>query len=88
MIYFGDGQTDIPCMKLIKSKGGFSVCVYNPDSQRAFETAKKIFNDGRVNFIAPADYKKSSPLDVMVKKVLDNIANKEFIKEKMADIKN
>lgn len=27
MVYFGDGDTDVPCMKLVKAEGGFSIAV-------------------------------------------------------------
>ena len=83
MIYFGDGMTDIPCMKLLKSKGGNSVCVYNPESQRSYNTAKSIYDDGRVNFFAPADYSEGSQLDQLVKKLLNIIADQVFIQNKM-----
>lgn len=83
MIYFGDGMTDIPCMKLLKSKGGNSVCVYNPESPKSYNTAKSIFKDGRVNFFAPADYSENSQLDQLVKKLLNIIADQNFITNKM-----
>ena len=33
MIYLGDSDTDIPCMKLVNSQGGYSVGVFNPDEK-------------------------------------------------------
>lgn len=33
MIYFGDGMTDIPSMRLVKKGGGYSIAVYKPKSQ-------------------------------------------------------
>ena len=32
MIYFGDGMTDIPSMKITKEKGGNAIAVYRPKS--------------------------------------------------------
>ena len=74
MFYFGDGDTDIPCMKVVKDKGGRSVCVFDADSQRKRATAMRILTDGRVNAVAEADYSEGSALDLYVKKAIDRIA--------------
>lgn len=73
MIYFGDGSTDIPSMKLTKERGGNAIAVYNPkDKDR--EVALKLLRDGRVNFALPADYREHHQLDKVVKTILDKLA--------------
>ncbi|MDR0863358.1 MAG: haloacid dehalogenase-like hydrolase [Candidatus Symbiothrix sp.] len=62
MIYFGDGETDIPCMQLIKQQGGHSIAVYNPGQVQKKTTAEKLIAEDRVNFVCPADYSKNSEL--------------------------
>lgn len=74
MIYIGDGETDVPCMKMVKTYGGHSICVYNPNSNKKKVIANKLFNDGRVNFIAPADYKEDSKIDCIIKDLLKKVA--------------
>lgn len=73
MIYIGDGDTDVPSMKHIKTKGGHSICVYDPNSLKNFGIASKLLKDNRVNFTAPADYKENSKLDNLIKKILKKI---------------
>ena len=73
MIYFGDGYTDIPCMRTTKEKGGHSIAVYKPHSKSKKE-AIKLLTDGRVNFALPADYSEGRELDNVVKTILDKIA--------------
>lgn len=74
MIFVGDGETDIPCFSLVKSLGGHSIAVYKPKTGGAKEKAEKLVDDGRVNFIAPADYSENGGIEDIVKAVMDKIA--------------
>ena len=72
MVYIGDSETDIPCMKLVHSYGGYSVGVYNPvtkDKSRVL----KLMDENRIGYYAPADYTEGSELDSLVLEVLDKI---------------
>ena len=73
MIYFGDGMTDIPSMKITKERGGNAIAVYRPKSKHK-KNAIKLLSDNRVNFALPADYRENSELDNVVKTILDKIA--------------
>lgn len=75
MIFIGDGNTDIPCFSLVKSLGGHSIAVYKPKTKGAKEKAAKLVEEGRVNFIVPADYSKGSNIMEVVKAILDKIAS-------------
>lgn len=81
MIYVGDGQTDVPCMKLVKLHGGHSICVYNPNSEKKKNIAEKLYKDGRVNFITKADYRENSKIDNIMKDILNKIAINNKIEE-------
>ncbi len=73
MIYFGDGSTDIPSMKLTKERGGNAIAVYNPKG-RDKKKAIKLLCDGRVNFALAADYREGKDIDNVVKTILNKIA--------------
>lgn len=75
MVYFGDGFTDIPCMKLIKVKGGHSICVYRETLEKAKKTATTLLQEERVDFIAPSNYSEGSELDKKVKSLLAYLAS-------------
>lgn len=72
MIYFGDGETDVPSMALLKKNGGHAIAVYEPSRAAAGSTKEsrsaptkkcvELFNAGRCDFYAPADYRKGSDL--------------------------
>lgn len=71
MIYFGDGETDVPCMRTIKSNGGHSFAVYGNEKKRAL--AQQLLAEGRVNFACAADYTEEGEMMVIVKRILDKI---------------
>lgn len=73
MIYFGDGETDVPCMKIVKMFGGNSIGVYNPAIPKKKKVAEKLLRQHRVNFITPADYTKESRTYKVVCSIIDKI---------------
>jgi len=73
MIYFGDGATDIPSMRLVKKSGGYSIAVYRPKSHHK-KQAIKLLSDDRVNFALPADYRENTEIDNVVKTILVKLA--------------
>ena len=74
MIYIGDGDTDIPCMKIVKREGGHSIAVYKPNKIGAKEAAQHLIDDGRVNVVLPADYSREKKIEQYVKRVIDKVA--------------
>lgn len=75
MIYFGDGETDIPCMKLIKQQGGNSIAVYKPRDKKKKKGAEKLVHDRRVNFACAADYTKGGEIYTIVESIIKQIKN-------------
>ena len=73
MVYFGDGETDVPCMKIVKMFGGNSIAVYNPEIKKKVNVAKKLLRQHRVNFITPARYTKESRTYEVVCAIIDKI---------------
>ena len=81
IVYIGDSATDIPCMRLVKSKGGYSIGVFDPQKNDKSKVYP-LFNDGRINYFAPADYSSESDLSIYIKFIIDEIAAKERMRTK------
>ncbi|MFA6806596.1 MAG: HAD family hydrolase [Bacteroidales bacterium] len=73
MIYFGDGETDIPSMKLVKEHGGNSIAVYKPRDNNKKLIAEKLIVDNRVNFVCSANYSKDKEIYKVVTIIIDKI---------------
>ncbi len=81
IVYIGDSDTDIPCMKLVNTYGGHSIGVYNPDTQDKTKVFK-MMRDNRIKYFAPADYSEGLELDALVKAIIDKTATYEVLENK------
>lgn len=87
MVYIGDSDTDIPCMRLVKSKGGTSIGVYDPMKKNE-EKIHRLFRDGRINYFAPSDYREGGGLHRIMKKVIRLIAAREDLFQEETALRN
>lgn len=71
MIYIGDGLTDIPCMKLLREKGGKAIALY-PSGKR--DKVMQLIKDNRINYACVADYSQNSTLEKIVKLMIESRA--------------
>lgn len=79
IVYIGDSATDIPCMRLVKSKGGYSIGVYDPEKQ-VRDKVYQLYADDRLSFYTAADYSARSEMMSYMKTIVDEISAKENIK--------
>ena len=70
MIYVGDGLTDVPCMKMTRQKGGYSIAVHPPGKT---ELADDMLLQGRADFSVEADYTPGSEIEQVVSLLLRRI---------------
>ena len=71
MIYIGDGMTDIPCMKLVKERGGKSIALF-PEGHS--DNVRPLVDDDRINYVCVANYAPDSPLEKIVKLMIEKMA--------------
>lgn len=78
IVYIGDSDTDVPCMKLVNSYGGHSIGVYSGETGDKSKVHKMI-NEGRIKYFAPADYSEGTELDILVKAIIEKTAKAEAL---------
>jgi len=78
-IYFGDGDTDVPSMALLKKNGGHAIAVHAPDGKP--DKCVELFKAGRCDFYAGADYRPGSDLFKRTCLLLDRIVADIRVKE-------
>ncbi len=86
MIYLGDGETDVPAMKMIKQEGGTAIAVYDPHKGKrkgklsAKQICEELILQNRADYIAPADYTEDSKLYKLLTVLINKIVEEERLK--------
>ena len=71
MVYIGDGETDVPCFRVMRDLGGLSVAVHDEGGR---EAALQYLRDERVDVVTPADYREGEHLDRVIRSQIALVA--------------
>lgn len=87
MVYIGDSDTDVPCMKLVNANGGYSIGVYNAETKDKTKVYK-MMRDNRIKYYAPADYSEDGELDFLLKAIIDRTVKNEALESRFYAYRN
>lgn len=79
MVFIGDGDTDIPCFRLVREQGGHSIAVFPSDDPKRAANGQRLIAEKRVHCSVPADYSPGAELERRVLAVLDLVAARDVI---------
>lgn len=88
MIYIGDGETDVPAMKMINYQGGYSIVVYPPKAGQRMKlaemqkkkTAEELVTNNRAQFVAEANFQEGGPVYEIVTMLIGRIVDEHRLK--------
>ena len=90
IVYIGDSDTDIPCMKLVNINGGHSIGVYNSETKDKSKVFRML-DENRIKYFVPADYTKGAKLEKeeLIDKLSDStsFANTHAVIEQLTGVK-
>lgn len=75
IIFIGDGETDVPCLKVTYQRGGLAIAVYPDEYSKA--KAENLVKHRRANHCFAANYNRSSLLFQTVDAHLHSLAQKK-----------
>jgi hypothetical protein len=85
MIYFGDGDTDVPSMAVMRKNGGHAIAVHPPGKSK--QKGIDLYRANRCDFFAAADYRRDSELWRRTCLLIDRILADIRIEEEMWRLK-
>ncbi|MFI3288953.1 MAG: HAD family hydrolase [Rikenellaceae bacterium] len=74
IIFIGDGETDIPSMRLVHIMGGHSIAVYDPARSDKREDMIQLIRERRVNYVCEANYTPESEMNTLIEAIIDKIS--------------
>ncbi len=74
IIFVGDGETDIPSMRLVHIMGGHSIAVYDPTRSDKREAMLQLIRERRVNYVCEANYTPNSEMNCLITSIIDKIS--------------
>lgn len=80
IVYIGDSDTDIPCMKLVNINGGHSIGVYNSETKDKSKVFRML-EENRIKYFVPADYTKGAKLEQLIHQIIDRTISNEVLEE-------
>ena len=84
MIYFGDGETDVPSMAVMMANGGHAVAVH-PEGEN-IQKCLDLKKAKRIDYFCPADYREGSELDDLVKRTLSVIVSRTALRQRIFEL--
>ena len=78
IIYVGNGQTDIPAMKLVNQHRGHSIALYPSGTLARGSQARQMLTEGRARYCIKADYGPEGALFKVVCQVIENIKQRVY----------
>ena len=63
-----------------KNNGGHSIAVY-PEGKEG-KIVDDLYHDGRVNYVAPADYREGKELDEIMRLIIKGVSINESLKQR------
>jgi hypothetical protein len=76
MIYVADGPSDVPVFSVVRSNGGKTFAVYDPDNEASFVQNDSLRQQGRVDHYGRADYRPGSETHMWLKLQVANICER------------
>ena len=80
MIYIGDSETDIPCMRMLYKYGGTAIGLYQPNTKNE-AYLKDLLSRDRISFAVKADYTENSELDRVAKDLIQKIKYQNILEQ-------
>lgn len=74
IVFIGDGETDIPAMKMTMYQGGTALAVYEKNARGAKRKAEELLLQDRADAAVVADYSEGSAIESAVQAIIQRVA--------------